>query len=475
MYFSWLFWFFVFSVVFLHSRTRGQLQNAVLLIGSYIFYAYFDWRFLALLVLATLATYVIGLPLKTQHRWRRSWLYVGLLLNLALLGFFKYTNFFVDIVSTLLLNARIIVSIPTLNILLPLGLSFYVFRLMGYLLDVYNQRIASIPSCLDFAVYIAFFPQISSGPIERASRFLPRLQTTRLLSQQQLVEGATYILLGVFYKTSIADPLVFTTDTAFKAIAELSSSEALKAMILYSIRLYADFAGYSSIAIGISTWFALPAMENFRQPYFAPSIIQFWTRWHISLSTWFRDYLFFPLSRSLVKRWGNQHSASLQTGASFLTMLATGIWHGANWTFLFWGALHGFYMLLERVIARFDPPNTKTGSFPQYINQLANFLITQLALAVGWVFFAAPSLPTAFLFFDRLFSEKLILTQEWFTAVLIPIGQLLLIDFLQLHSKDIMTFWQLRLVWRAALLALLCMLLILFGGVSREPFIYFRF
>ena len=476
MFFSWEFWAFVAIVLLFHNVTRGRGQNAVLLVASYALYAYFDLRFLAVLIVATTVTYVAARRLKPDSSGRRQVMVVGILFNLGVLGFFKYANFFASTISLLLVRVGVAPNPVVLGILLPLGISFYSFRLLSYLFDVYNKRIDASASWLEVALFVSFFPQIASGPIERAPRFLPKLRGTRRLSQEQFTEGITYLLLGVFYKIAIADPLVATTGHLFDHIAALTSADALKGMILYSIQLYADFAGYSAMAIGVSTWFGLPAMENFRQPYFANSVIDFWTRWHISLSTWFRDYLFFPMTRSLLRRWGSKHSGKIQTTAYLVTMLLTGIWHGANWTFAMWGLLHGLCMAIERFLAGVSSAQPiDLGRNQQRLDALLNILITQIAVASAWIFFAAPSITDAFSYFGRLLADPPTITPGWWGTVLIPIVMLLFIDLLLAGAKTVRNFWQLRLVWRVGICTVVLLLLVLFGGVSREPFVYFRF
>jgi D-alanyl-lipoteichoic acid acyltransferase DltB (MBOAT superfamily) len=395
------------------------------------------------------------------------------LFNIAILGFFKYAGLFVSTIAAALVPLG--ASQATLNILLPLGISFYIFRLLSYLFDVHNGRLQASRSWIEVALYTAFFPQIASGPIERAPRFLAALRNTRRLDQQRLVDGLTLICLGLFYKIVIADPLAGPTDRAFNDIASLAAHDALAVMILFSVRLYADFAGYSALAIGISTWFGLPAMENFRQPYLAQSVNEFWTRWHISLSMWFRDYLFYPLSRTLLRRWGSAHSFAIQGVCYFVTMLATGLWHGATWTFIAWGALHGTYMVIERLIARVWPADNSAGLWQRRFSALGNILITQIVVAIAWVIFGAPTLPDAMRFFQRLLEPTYSADPAWWVRILYPISAVLVVDLLLAQGRDAVAFWRLHLSWRVGLCTLLLVLIFIFGGGESAPFVYFRF
>jgi alginate O-acetyltransferase complex protein AlgI len=474
------FWLFLAVVLFLHNITYAHLQNIVLLAASYFLYAWLDWRFLGLLILATTVTYLIARqrPVVSVHTADgiqvRRLFYVGVLFNLGILGLFKYAGFFVSAVTAVV--APFGVSQVTLNIVLPFGISFYIFRLLSYLFDVYHGRLEPSTSWVEVALYTSFFPQIAAGPIERASRFLPALRNTRRLSAQGFVDGLTFICLGLVYKIAIADPLVSTTDNAFNNIATLTSHDGLAAMILFSIRLYADFAGYSALAIGISTWFGLPAMENFRQPYFAQSVVDFWTRWHISLSTWFRDYLFYPLSRTLLRQLGTAQGFAVQLICYFITMVVIGLWHGANWTFIVWGILHGSYMVIERLITRFWPVRTQAGPWQRRFNALGNILVTQVAVAFAWVIFRAPTLPDAIHFFQHILVEPTYNADAaWWARILYPVGAVVVIDLLLAQGRDAVAFWRLRLPWRVVLCTLLLVLIFIFGGAEVAPFVYFQF
>jgi D-alanyl-lipoteichoic acid acyltransferase DltB (MBOAT superfamily) len=246
-------------------------------------------------------------------------------------------------------------------------------------------------------------------------------------------------------------------------------------MILYSLRLYVDFAGYSAIAIGISTWFVLPAMENFRQPYYSQSITEFWTRWHISLSSWLRDYLFFPLSRFLIARFGNKRSFPIQLFSLFVTMLATGIWHGSSLTFVVWGALHGLYVTAERLIGRLQPRSQDDNGWIKRVKTLADILATQLLVAIGWVFFRANSLSDGIEFVRHLFMPGYAIPGSWWIRVLTSLSILVIFDGLLLKGAGAMAFWELRLPMRVGLLVGLLLVLIIYSGAVHAPFVYAGF
>jgi len=463
------FWLFVLVLLLIYNVTRGLLQNLVLVVGSYLVYAYFDLRFLGVLIVATTVFYVLGLGIEAHRPFRRELLILGVLFAVGVLSYFKYMNFFAATFGQVDVK-----NIDFTHIILPLGISFYSFRLMSYLFDVYHTRIAATRSWLDLALYVSFFPQISAGPIERATSFLPRLQTTRRLDSEAFGTAFIYILLGIVYKFAIADNLVITTNAAFANVVNLSAPDAFLAMIHFSIRLYADFAGYSAMAIGVSKLFMLPARDNFRQPYFSQSIVDFWTRWHISLSAWFRDYLFFPLSRSLVRVFGKPFSFGVELVTVFATMLLIGLWHGSNVTFLVWGALQGLYMLVARLVGRVAPRPGEVGRVERWGNALLGILVTQAAVTAAWVFFGARSLGDVVLFFQRLTSASPIYSDDllWYTRLVVPIIFVVGIDLLQAKFKLTANFWRYPLIFRVLLLAIMALAILILGDSTHAPFIY---
>lgn len=464
---------FVCAALVIYYLLRGRAQNVFLLGASYAIYAYWDIRFLLLLVLTTTATYLICRQLKLNDSRRRSYLAVGLLLDIGVLLIFKYSGFFIQSTVDLLARFHVSVSAPMLQIILPLGISFYTFRQLAYLLDVYNGRIDR-SSWLNYSLYVAFFPQIISGPIERPAPFLKALEQTRRIDQSRFLQAAAYIFIGLYYKIAIADPLVGVINDVFSNVGSATSADALKAIILYSIQLYADFAGYSAVAIGVSRLFDLPAMDNFRQPYFSQTVIEFWTRWHISLSFWFRDYLFFPLSRYLLKRWGNQRAVLIQSVSYLVTMLATGLWHGASWTFVFWGLLHGIYLSLEGIIARLTVKVDRK-HWQKWLNIVANVLLTQVLISTAWVFFRAATFNDALVLLKQAVAIRTMPDIAWWVQILVPVSMLLLVDGMQVLTRTNTIIWNTRLVWRAVFMAVLILALYIFWGKANAPFIYLRF
>jgi alginate O-acetyltransferase complex protein AlgI len=456
MFGSPLFWLGVFLLVLLYNFLRASQQNILLLTASYLICATLSLPYLLLLVALTSVAYIVGRLLITSPH-RRLLLLVGITVQLAGLLAFKY--FFVSLPAT------------SLNIWIPLGISFYTFRLLSYLFDVSAQRLQAV-SWLEVATYAAFFPQMVAGPIERAANFIPYLKTTRRLDQTQIVLAATYIFVGIFYKNAIADPLIALTDAGFNDIGRLSSPDALAVLILFSIRLYADFAGYTALAIGTSTLFSLPAMENFRQPYFAQTITDFWNRWHISLSTWFRDYCFYPLSRLLLARFGPQYSVIIQPLCIFAVMLLTGLWHGIMPVFLAWGALHATYLLLERILRQREPLIDAL-YWQQRLTVLINILVTQMLVTAGWLFFGLKTLDKVTLFIQRLFAPSYEISGLWWPKVLTPIVLIFFIDWVKPHQRVALWHWHPAL--RITVFIVMMMIIFIMGTSQHGQFIYAGF
>lgn len=458
MFTTWQFWLFVIAVVALCQIVSGKWQNWLLLGASMAIYAYLQPRLVVLLVGMIVFNYWIGHRLITSRPQRRRYLWAAIGVNVGVLALFKYGLGLVTIVTPLL-NKLGMANEPFItNLILPLGLSFYSFRALAYIFDVYNGVIQPETNGVDFALYISFFPQIVSGPIVRPQPFITALKATRRISQEQIVDGLTFVLMGLFYKVAIADPLFSPLQMTVPNIRALTSANAWSELILYTVRIYADFAGYSLLAIGVSIWFGLPIVQNFRQPYFSRTISEFWDRWHISLSTWIRDYIFYPVSRTLLRRWGNQRARTIQIIAFLVSMTLSGMWHGTGLKFAVWGALHGVYLSIERVFfprAKVKPKNATRTQL--WLRTIVGIAITLAAVSAGWVFFRVDSITGAFVFFQRLFSSNPLpdLTTLWWIKILGPIILLLLIDIPQAVSNNPLFMWQMRPVGRAVLCTLL--------------------
>ena len=370
-------------------------QNSLILLASYIFYGWWDYRFLSLIFISTIIDYKIGLSIQKQntHKKKKLLLYCSVLFNLILLGFFKYYNFFIeswtDLFTSLGYNIN---SNLTLKIILPVGISFYTFQTMSYTIDIYCKKLQPTKDFISFAAFVSFFPQLVAGPIERASNLLPQVLSKRKFKYAQGVQGLRLIIWGMFKKVVIADSLSPIVDNIFNNYQDLGGGILWLGAIYFAFQIYCDFSGYSDIAIGTSKLFGFEIMSNFKFPYFSKNIGQFWRRWHISLSTWFRDYLYIPLG-------GSKNGPWLSIRNVFIIFLVSGFWHGAYWTFIVWGLFHSILFLPTFIF------NLNQKSSILIINKI-NFLTTPkkifqvgstfLLITVGWVFFRSETVVDSF-------------------------------------------------------------------------------
>jgi len=361
-----------------------EWQNAFILVASYVFYGWWDWRFLGLLVLSSMGDLFIGRAIEnsTGQRQRKAWLVFSLMVNLGMLGVFKYFNFFMDGLHDLLLTVGLQPHLPTLRVLLPVGISFYTFQSLSYTIDVYRGQLKATRDPIAFMAFVSFFPQLVAGPIERATHLLPQFQAPRSFDMAAARDGLRQMLWGFFKKIVIADSCSPIVDKIFSGDVTTTPGITLFfGAFFFAFQIYGDFSGYSDIAIGCARLFGLQLNRNFNYPYFSRSISEFWRRWHISLSTWFRDYVYMPLG-GWRTQWGRLRNI-------LITFTTSGFWHGANWTFLTWGALHGAYYVPEILRdgkARRDDPE---------LRDLPRIIITFMLVLVAWVFFRSSSLSTA--------------------------------------------------------------------------------
>lgn len=382
----------VFGLYWLVVAKSLRLQNILVLIASYIFYSWWDWRFLALLVFSTVVDYAVGQGLVYAYRpvLRKLLLYVSLACNLGLLGFFKYWNFFVD--SWVIAWSQLGVTMHplTAQIVLPVGISFYTFQTMSYTIDVYRRRSVPVRDPLAFAAFVAFFPQLVAGPIERAAHLLPQFMRARQFSYSEAAEGVRQIIWGFFKKVVIADQLAVHVDSIFADVGGQSGATLLIGTVFFAFQIYCDFSGYSDIAIGLARLFGFDLVANFRYPYFARDIAEFWRRWHMSLTTWFRDYVYIPLG-------GSQVSAVMTLRNVLLVFLLSGLWHGANWTFVLWGTLHALYfmpLILRGKNRRYLDDAAAGGVWPS-VREFTSIVSTFFATCIAWVFFRSPTVSDA--------------------------------------------------------------------------------
>ena len=379
-------------------------QNLLILISSYVFYGWWDWRFLSLIFLSTIVDYVIGLKIHQSEsiKTRKVFLWGSIIFNLSVLGFFKYFNFFIESWVDLLSSVGYQVqSTWTLKIILPVGISFYTFQTMSYSLDIFRKKLNPTKDFISFASFVSFFPQLVAGPIERASNLLPQILNKREFKYQQGVQGLKLIAWGMFKKVVIADSLAPIVDDIFLNYHHLDGGTLALGAICFAFQIYGDFSGYSDIAIGTAKLFGIELKSNFKFPYLSRDIAEFWRRWHISLSTWFRDYLYIPLGGSRKGKW-------LSLRNIFVIFLVSGFWHGANWTFIIWGGIHAM-MYVPLFIAGTNRKHTNDVAaqnrwFPK-IKEIVQIGITFFFVTIAWVFFRSESVTDSVNFIVRIFSD----------------------------------------------------------------------
>lgn len=399
--------FFIPIVFFLYwfvLKRNLRLQNLLIVIASYVFYGWWDWRFLALIAFSTLIDYTVGLKLvkEKKSRTRKVLLWTSILVNVGFLGFFKYYNFFVDSFSHAFSFFGQNVNVNSLHIILPVGISFYTFQTLSYSIDIYRGKMKPTRDFIAFSAFVSFFPQLVAGPIERAKHLLPQFNNKRTFDYHKAVDGMRQILWGLFKKVVIADNTARFANLIFNNSAEYSGSTLLLGAIFFAFQIYGDFSGYSDIAIGTARLFGFDLMRNFDFPYFSRNIAEFWRRWHISLSTWFRDYLYIPLGGSRGNTWSKIRN-------TFIIFIVSGFWHGANWTFIMWGALNAIYFLplllthKNRIFLGDVAANRKLPSVREFIMMIGTFGLTVLA----WIFFRAETVGHATNIISQILSSSL--------------------------------------------------------------------
>ena len=464
----------VFLLYWFVFNRNLKAQNFLIVVASYVFYGWWDWRFLSLILFSTVVDYTVGLQLSktNQANKRKVLLWTSILVNLGFLGFFKYYNFFLDnFIEAFSLFGREIQA-NSLNIILPVGISFYTFQTLSYTIDVYKRRLEPTKDFIAFAAFVSFFPQLVAGPIERASNLLPQFYKGRTFAYDRAVDGLRQILWGLFKKMVIADNCAELANTVFNNSESYSGSTLLVGVTLFAFQIYGDFSGYSDIAIGTSRLFGFNLKQNFAFPYFSRDIAEFWRRWHISLSTWFRDYLYIPLGGSRGGTW-------MKVRNTFIIFIVSGFWHGANWTFIVWGALNAIYFLplLLTKQNRNYLGIVAQGKYLPSIREAALILLTFGLTLVAWVFFRAENITHAFAYCSEMFSSSLITMPEILPKKLgLLILFFLIIEWLgrenQYALEDLGFKWKRPL--RYALYYSLILAIFWFGGKEQE-FIYFQF
>ncbi len=478
---SFHFLVFLPLLAILYQSIPPRWRNGLLLVGSIYFYAVWNVYYLAFFLISIVSAYLggQGMAACTCPRARRRWLVSVLALNLGMLGLFKYYNFVAGNLNALLAQVGVAVLLPSTQLLLPMGISFYTFQAIGYSVDVYRGHERPERSLPRLALFISFFPQLVAGPIERMANLMPQLKATRTVTPEHLIHGARRMLWGFFKKVVIADNLSGFVDQVFRHPQSHHGLIVVLGTLAFAVQIYCDFSGYCDIAIGAALFFGVRLMENFRRPYFATSLEDFWSRWHISLSTWFRDYVYIPLG-------GRRVSRSRAAGNLMATFLVSGIWHGANWTYLLWGGLHGFATLAERIFRR--PPSGRLVSpFAVSAQRVMGWGLTMLVVLVGWVFFRADSLHSALVLLRHAaiwdLPEQAALIPRmlggggWLIFLGLCILVLFVVELLEERTGEGVShlFSRLPPVARHAAYGVLLTVIFLGGQFSQQTFIYFQF
>lgn len=458
----------VFLLYWAVQRWHGW-QNVCLLVASYVFYGWWDWRFLILILITSLSSFVSGIFIE-RSEMRRWWLVGNIVLNLGILGVFKYYGFFADNLNLLLTQFGLSLDMPTWRIILPVGISFYTFQSLSYSIDVYRGKLPATKDVVAFCTYIAFFPQLVAGPIERATNLLPQMLGARRFDYIESVDGLRRILWGFFKKLVVADNCAFAVNQIWDNYADANAMTLLCGMVLFTFQIYGDFSGYSDIAIGTAKLFGIRLMENFRLPYFSRTIGEFWRRWHISLMTWFRDYLYIPLG-------GSRSGASRTVLNVLIVFLLSGLWHGANWTFVVWGAYNAVLIILGRWLWKLQTGKDELVGW----KDLWQVCITFVLVTLGWVVFRAdsPSDVVGYLssLADALLSSNIGMAAYGKVAILYCV-LLVVVEWIQrrrLCPLQLDGCWLGRYRWSRWLVYYLVLMLAFFGRGEQQTFIYFQF
>jgi len=443
----------IFFILYFLLIQNFKYQNYLILISSLFFYGFWDYRFVSLLLLNTVMDYYFGLALfgEKNKRKKNLILFWAIFMNLGILFFFKYFNFFIQSFNTLAVSVGFHPSLSTLSIVLPIGISFYTFHSMSYTIDVYHGKLMPTKNYVAYASFVCFFPQLVAGPISRARDMLPKFLKKRTIDSERMISGISQMTLGFFKKTAVADSIAVMVDTSYKNLHFISDLQILLTTIFYSFQIYCDFSGYSDIALGLGKIFGIEFKANFNRPYFAKNFSEFWERWHISLSSWLRDYLYIPL--------GGNRKGKLRTYINLMiTMLLGGLWHGASYNFVFWGLLHGFYLVIQRQI-KFK--------LPSFLAILVTFSLTTLT----WIFFRSQSFHDSLYIIERIFSLHSMQLLNIFTLIKIAylVAVLLVMDAFFFNYFEKNTYATL------AINIFLVLNIILFGVFSNTSFIYFKF
>ncbi len=465
---------FVFILYWFAAKRNLKLQNILLLISSYFFYACWDWRFMFLLIFSTLLDYYTGIKIheSSNQGQKKFWLWLSIIVNLGFLGVFKYYNFFASSLADGLSLIGIKANLGSLQVILPVGISFYTFHGLSYVIDIFKNKIKPERNFISYSVFVSFFPLLVAGPIERATHLLPQILKKREFDYSRAVDGLRQILWGLFKKIVIADNCAEYANTIFNNSADYSGSTLVVGALFFTFQIYCDFSGYSDIALGTARLFGIDLLRNFAFPYFSRDIAEFWRRWHISLSSWFKDYLYIPLGGSKGGMW-------MKIRNTFIIFLVSGFWHGANWTFVAWGFLNALFIMPSIIFKtnRNHLDIVAKGKFFPSIQELVSIGITFSLTVFAWIFFRANSMTHALHYISHIFSSSLFSKPEILPKTkLILIIVFMIVEWIgrenQYAIAKLWTNWYKPFRW--AMYCVILFSILYFTGIEQQ-FIYFQF
>lgn len=428
--------------VYWFARKNCKLQNAILVVASGVFYAWVDWRFVFLIGFTAMLTYITGRALfsSSLNREKKGYIIVNIVINLAILGYFKYYNFFIDSFNDAFRSMGVALDMPTLQLILPVGISFYTFKAISYSVDLYKNKIVGGHNLLSVLCYLMFFPQLLAGPIEKARDLYPQFLQPRCFNYSQAIAGSKMIIWGLFKKVVIADTACNIVNSIYGDIGGYNSSALLICAVLYSFQIYGDFSGYSDMAVGIGKLFGIESKKNFNIPYLSRDIAEFWKRWHISLNTWFVEYVYIPLGGSRVSKF-------ITIRNTFIIFLLSGLWHGANWTFICWGVFHALLFVPLLLLGKTKRFGTSEGKKNFSCVEWLNIGLTFVLVTIGWIIFRSPDIQTAFDYIVKLFTisdydvpninpKRLFVIVECFIAILFVMA----LEFKHKNNQVVLSF-----------------------------------
>ena len=467
----------VFCIYWFITVKNLKIQNLFITIASYIFYGWWDWRFLSLIMLSTIQDYYCALKIynSSNEKVRKSWLFLSITVNIGFLVFFKYYGFFIDNFVAVFSVFGHQPNIASLKIILPVGISFYTFQTLSYTIDVYRRKLEPTNDIVAFAGFVSFFPLLVAGPIERATNFLSQFFTQRKFEYAQAVDGLRQILWGLFKKIVVADSCAYYVNNVFANHTDHAGITLLIGAVFFAFQIYCDFSGYSDIAIGTARILGFKAMRNFNYPYFSRDIAEFWRRWHISLTTWFRDYVYIPLG-------GSRVSKAKVIRNTFVIFLVSGFWHGANWTFIIWGVIHAvlFMPLILHAKNRKHTDTVATGKILPSISEFYQMFSTFVFVVIGWVFFRAENMTQALKYLAGIFNVSVfsiysVYDKKTAITILLFVIMMLTLEWIGRHDQyAIEKVAYLGKTYRWIVYIVCTMTILAFSG-QQETFIYFQF